>query len=293
MDPEFRMIAGRCILWFERRLAYPPEVLWEGLTCLENFNRWYPFPAAEIDRSVGGKIRFEEGELDATITELKANRVFAFNAPAGKMLARERDNPLRFELRPAPGDCLLRFTQIFDDRAAAAIYAAGWQVCLDSLEQALAGQARAPAALSPAEHDRLVRVFGLDLGFPEDTSDGWRVSFERQLMGPSIPEVWAELAPYPEPALAPGNPVPPTFAHPGLQRGRITAAQPPVLLEYDWLWQDRPRGRVRWELSQGPGGARIMLSQEGPPRLIAEQGAALDAWRSFIEALARRVQQAG
>ncbi len=288
MDPEFRMIAGRCLLWFERRPAYSPDQIWEALTRREHFNRWYPFPAAEIELRPGGKIRFETGPA-ATITDLEPNRVFAFNIPAGELLAGERDNSLRFEVRPGREDNLLRFTHIFDDRAAAASYAAGWQSCLAALEQVLAGEPASPVRPSSEQHEALVHAFGLDLGFSREIREGWLVSFERQFMGPTIPEVWEALNPAAGTPLSPGSPVPAGFLRPGLQPGPITAVDVPSLLEYDWLWQGRPRGRVRWEFSLGPGGARLKLTQSGPLVLAGEREAALAVWREKIENLAARL----
>src|SRR5256885_12287305 len=132
---------GRPTLTMERRLAHPRERVWRALTEPKELSQWYPFRADDVDLRVGGTIRFSDeqgGRYDATITELDPPRLLAFriaepNTPGG----RESDNRMRYELHPDPGGCLLTFTQIFDDRAAAASYAAGWRLCLDAMEVVL------------------------------------------------------------------------------------------------------------------------------------------------------------
>lgn len=47
---------------------------------------------------------------------------------------------LRWESRPVDQGCLLVFTHTFDTPHEAATFAAGWHVCLDALESALAGE---------------------------------------------------------------------------------------------------------------------------------------------------------
>ena len=97
--------------------------------------------------------------------------------------------------RPADTGSLLIFTHIFADRAGAASFAAGWQACLDAMDDVLAGrpvQDEGRDAMDAA-HERYVADFGLADGWAEDTEDGWRVSFERQLVRPAE-TVWAALS---------------------------------------------------------------------------------------------------
>ena len=300
MDVDLLSHEGRFTLRFERRLAHPPEKVWRALTEREHLSQWYPFSAMEIDLRTGGAIRFDDGEgstLEAVITELDPPRVFAFRTPAGEMLDREGDNLLHFELRPDDEGSLLVFTHTFDDRPAAASYAAGWTLCLDALEMVVEGRP-VEWGSPPAElHEAFVEKFGLNVGSTEDTPEGWLVRFERQFMGASIDQVWATLnasgpgVPTGEASsLMVGGPVLQAFTTEKVPPGAVTAVDPPTLLEYEWQFEGRTAGRVRWELSHGPGGARLTLTQTGPGELAGERSTALAAWQTHIERLARQLQ---
>lgn len=301
MNQTLRTIDGRPVLRMERRLTHPPEKVWRALTEPDQLSQWYPFRAARIELRVGGGISFDDGQgttFDATITELDAPRVFAFSVadpdvPGG----RERDNRLRFELRPDGNGCRLLFTHVFDDRPAAASYAAGWHACLDALDAVVDGRPVEMANVWVERHEAYIKAFGLDLGSAEDAPDGWRVRFERQLMRPSVDQVWATLnasgaADPAGGAPAAGGPVPQAFTSAKVPAGAVTAVEAPTLLEYDWLAEGRAAGRVRWELADGPGGARVVLTQTGPSQLTEERSTALAAWQAHIELLAKRLRQA-
>jgi hypothetical protein len=142
-----------------------------------------------------------------------------------------------------------------------------------------------------------VEAFGLNRGSVEVTPDGWRVRFERQLMQQPIDQVWTTLnasgsdAPNPEAsALVVGAPPPQAFTTGRIPSGAVTAVEAPTLLEYDWQFSGRPAGRVRWELSDGPGGARIVLTQTGPSERADERDTALAAWQAHIELFAKQLQ---
>jgi uncharacterized protein YndB with AHSA1/START domain len=241
---------GHPELRIERRLKHRPERVWRAIIEPAQLSQWYPFPATSVEPHAGGRIRFDAGPagiVEAVVTEAEAPRVFAFRVPAGDITpgGREGDNVIRIELRPDADDgCLLVFTHTFVDLPAAASYAAGWQTCLDALELVVDGRPVEVADVSAELHERYVEKFGLDRGSVEKTPDGWRVRFERQLMYQPVDKVRAELT-----------------------RG----GQP---LEQPWTHQGRPAGTVRWELSEGQGGARVELTQTGPPDL-AEQALTL------------------
>jgi uncharacterized protein YndB with AHSA1/START domain len=273
----------------ERWLTHPPEKVWRALTEPAHFNQWYPI-AVEMDLRIGGMIRAlaEDGEEpgpDAVITELDPPHVFAF---------REGDDLLQWELKPDGDGCLLIFTHTFDDRPASASYAAGWHDCLDAMEMVLDGKPVDVASDSIAMHEEYVAAFGLDEGTAEVTPDGGRVRFERQLRQP-VETVWAALngsvvAGTAAPAI--GGPPPHAALAETVRAGTITAVDAPSLLEYDWLGDDGQGGRVRWELSQGPGGARLVLTQTGPAELADDRSGALASWQTHIERLAKRLRAA-
>ncbi len=86
--------------------------------------------------------------------------------------------------------------------------------------------------------------------------------------------------------LAAGGPAPRRVSNDLVPAGVVTAVRPPNLLETDWRFEGRPVGRVRWELSDGRGGARLTLAQTGPAELAAHRATALAAWHTQLELLA-------
>jgi uncharacterized protein YndB with AHSA1/START domain len=134
-------------------------------------------------------------------------------------------------------------------------------------------------------HERYIEAFGLNQGSAETLPDGWRVRFERQLMGQPVDKVWAALNGSSSDGHAPtaGELPPAEFSIKEFAPAAVTAVEAPGLLEYGWRFEDRSAGLVRWELSNGPGGARIVLTQTGPSELADLQPAALAAWQTHIE----------
>jgi uncharacterized protein YndB with AHSA1/START domain len=276
-------VDGRSVLRLERRLAHPPQKVWRALTEPAHLTQWFPSDM-EMDLTIGGKISFifrhgEGPNLDGVIIELDPPRVFAYTW---------HDSQLRWEVLPEGAGCLLILTQTFDDRPSAASFAAGWTICLDAMDTTLSGT----AATAPADwaelHETFIETFGLTEGSSLPTDTGWTVRFERQLTRP-VDAVWAALrAPETTPP-ATGDPVPQAFTNPAIDPGTITAADAPALLEYDWRRAGHPAGRVRFELSDGNGGARLVLTQTGPTEATGERSTALKAWRTRIEHLAREL----
>lgn len=282
---------GRAMLRIERRLAHPQEKVWRAVTSPDELRHWFP-ATVTYDPHVGAPITFSfsADELQSTsgqVVELDPPRTFAF-LWEGELL--------RFELQPeGSGRCLLVFTHLFDDRPGAASFATGWTFCLDAMERALAGSVgEVPSGWDGMheQHEAFIAAFSLDQGTSEETPEGWRVRFERQLTRPVV-DVWATLTESAVNQPKAGGPVPRAFTASGIEAGVITALEVPVLLEYDWLLDGISRGQVRWEFSDGPGGAaRLVLTQTGPPDLLEHRAIAMDAWHTHIEDLARRPQKA-
>jgi len=280
------MYEGQAALRMERRLAHPREKVWRALTEPDRLGQWFPFKVVEMDLRVGGKIAFDGGgmTMDAEITELDPPRLFAFLQHAPREMPREGDNILRFELLPDEGGCLLVFTQVFQDRPAAASYASGWQACLDAMDAIVGGRpAQWPAGNFAHLHEAYVEALGLAEGTAERLDEslgdqaggGWRVRFERQLTRP-VEEVWTAAG---APAATPGAPVPG-----GIGEGIVTAVREPAAGLPAYVESGEPGRRVRWELSQGTGhGARLVVTETGLP----DPDGPLRAWRDRIEALAR------
>jgi uncharacterized protein YndB with AHSA1/START domain len=275
-------IDGRSALRFERRLPHPPQKVWRAITEPAHLAQWFP-AAVEMELRPGAEVRFDFGDGNGAapggvITSLDPPRAFGFSWGAEHLL---------FELHPDDTGCRLVFTHTFDDRAGAASFASGWQLCLDALGMLVDGGPVEMQSDAGSLHEAYVATLGLAEGSAEATADGWRVRFKRQLTRPAD-TVWALLTVAPHrPAPVVGGRVPPGFAAEQIPAGSITAVEVPALLEYEWLFEGRPAGRVRWELGQGTGhGARLTLTQTGPERLAGEQATALTAWRSRIERLA-------
>nr|WP_246331193.1 SRPBCC domain-containing protein [Saccharopolyspora hordei] len=255
----------------ERELAHPPEEVWRSITEPARLSEWYPFPVTGIDLRAGGEIGFDDGEgtrSSGTVTELEPHRVFAFT---------EEGDLLRIELRPGGQGTLLVFTHTFDDRSAAAATATGWTCCLDALEDVTAGRPARAAESVVERHERFVREFGLDEPTVESTSDGWRPRFHRPLIQRPVDAVWSVLTE--GSGVEVGGAVPSACTTEQVPAGAVVDVQPPRRLEYEWTSDGASVGRVRWELADGRGGARIVLTHSGPDELAEQRDVALRAWR--------------
>lgn len=276
MNESLRTIDGRHVLRTERRLAHAPEKVWRALTEAPHLRAWFP-AAVDLELKVGGAIRFTiDGDVTTgVVTDLDPPRVFAFTW----------DNEhLRWEVVPEAGGCLLILSHTFDDRPAAASYAGGWNICIDALEAALAGREVVQPEDTFDVHERYVAVLGLAGGHVETTGDGWQIRVERQLFRP-VERVWAALlAGAAEPVVA-GGPPPPGVTVDVAPAAALTELAPPHVLEYSWQHDGRPAGRVRWQLSPGPGGARLVLTHTGPHALADRSAPALAAWQALVEGL--------
>jgi uncharacterized protein YndB with AHSA1/START domain len=205
------------VLRMERRLPHPPAKVWRAVTEPAHLAGWFP-ARVEIDLTVGGKVRFvfagdQASPGDGVVTDLDPPRLLAYSWG---------DDHLRWELTAdGPGTVLL-LTHTFADRAGAAGFAAGWDVCFDALQR-VAGADRVdpawadgpgePPADLDARHEDHVRRLALDVSSVQDTPDGPRLRIERQLVRPAA-VVWPLLR-----------------ARAG--DAAILTEQPPVVLEYE------------------------------------------------------------
>jgi uncharacterized protein YndB with AHSA1/START domain len=264
----------------ERRLAHPPSKVWRALTEPTELSQWFPATATKIDLRAGGSIRLDDGD-EMPITEVDPPQLLQFSW---------QGEILRWELRPVDHGCLLVFTHTFDDRAGAASFASGWQLCIDAMEQLLDGEPVVHERPSAELHDAYAAAFGLDSGTMEETADGWRICFERQLTVPAE-RAWAMLV---GSAPQPGGPAPRSLIVALLEAGPVTRAERPGTLEFAWLADGHPAGSVRWELSDDKGtghGARLTLTQTGPTGLAEQRSAALSAWPGHLQSLADRLRR--
>jgi uncharacterized protein YndB with AHSA1/START domain len=146
---------GKVAVRFERRLAHPPERVWRAITDAEDLAAWFP-DTIEGEFAPDAEVRFPkfvEMGLPATgrVTEFDPPRLLAYTW--GPSI-------LRFELEPDADGCRLVFTDTLP-REETAKNAAGWEVCLASLEARLAGE-EPPETDWSNLHEHYAGRFGVD-----------------------------------------------------------------------------------------------------------------------------------
>ncbi|GIG87294.1 SRPBCC family protein [Plantactinospora endophytica] len=290
MTESLETVHGRQMLRIERRLAHPPEKVWPAVTEPEHLREWFP-AEVRLEPRVDGSITFSFGSGPDAPPD-SVGRISAYEPPRLFAFTWE-DDLFRIELHPDGPGCLLVFSHVFDDRAGAASFASGWKLCLDALTGILDGRPVDPTQRPSGRlHESYVERFGLADGVAEETGNGWRVRFERQLTRPAE-AVWAALTGQsPDLPAQLGAPPPAGFTTAEFPAGPITALDPPTLLEYAWEADGASAGRVRWELTRGTGhGARLVLEQTGPADADGARATALAAWRARIEPLARQLAE--
>jgi uncharacterized protein YndB with AHSA1/START domain len=164
MDAALETIDDRPALRFERHLGYPVERVWRAVTVPAELERW--FPAAADWKPDAGEV-FQAAGQHGEITELDPPHLISW-AFAG--------NQYRIELHARDGGCLLVFTYVFDDRPAAAQWAAGWDTYLNRLEPHLAGGFLSEEDAHEGfleRNDHYAERFGLD---PEIGRRFWRAT---------------------------------------------------------------------------------------------------------------------
>src|SRR5919109_1665538 len=150
---------------FERRLAHPPQRVWRAVTETDELAKWFPArPEIAGERRVGAGLTFvypnnEEPPETGEIVEYEEPTLFAFTWRPG---AEGDPQLLRFELEPDGDGTRLVFTHELP-RPDSAKVAAGWQLCLDDLELALADTPRAefPEGRWVELHEEYATDFGV------------------------------------------------------------------------------------------------------------------------------------
>ena|SRR5258708_5858612 len=133
----FGQLHEREDLWqleFSRKLAHPPEKVWQALTQPDGLAAWFP-TTIEGGWEPGAALRFsfrndEAPAFDGVLLTYDPPRVLEF------MWGPDR---LRFELWPADDGTVLSLVDSLEALGKAARDAAGWHQCLEALEQDLAG----------------------------------------------------------------------------------------------------------------------------------------------------------
>ncbi len=127
-----------------RDLRQPSAKVWRALTDPEQLREWAPFDSDRNFGSVGAATLTTVGAPTAHVTESQVKRA---DAPTMLELNWGGQN-LRWELKPlGSGTRLTLWHNI--NRGFIAMGAAGWHICLDVLDHALAGE-------------RIGRIVGMD-----------------------------------------------------------------------------------------------------------------------------------
>jgi uncharacterized protein YndB with AHSA1/START domain len=143
-EGRLELVDGRWQLRFVRRLAHSREKVWRALTEAEHLAAWFP-TTIEGERRPAARLRFafpdhpdapaEHGEM-ITYDPPSVLEFTWGGPPEGEPGEYEH---VRFELTEDGGGCVLTFVTAYDAVGKSARDAAGWHVCLDLLEHALAG----------------------------------------------------------------------------------------------------------------------------------------------------------
>jgi uncharacterized protein YndB with AHSA1/START domain len=132
MNGDLQAAGERWILRFSRRLPHPPEKVWRAITEPAHLDTWFPTRIVG-SWEVGAPLRFEFREEQAPSFD---GEVLAFE-PTSLLEFRWGPDTIRLEIAPDATGCVLTLTDSFDELGKAARDAAGWHVCLDTLEHSL------------------------------------------------------------------------------------------------------------------------------------------------------------
>jgi uncharacterized protein YndB with AHSA1/START domain len=125
---------NRWRLRFTRPLPHAPETVWRAITEAEHLEAWFPQRIVG-DWAPGAPLRFESrhGEFAPFDGE-----VIAYE-PESLIEFRWGTDIIRLEIVPSEAGCTLTLFDTIDDLGKGARDGAGWHVCLEALEHALAG----------------------------------------------------------------------------------------------------------------------------------------------------------
>jgi len=146
----YEQVDGSPVVRFERTFPHPPHEVWDALTDPERLAQWFPTSVEFAHLQAGEPItfRFAEDRFPAMAG------VFRDVTPAARLEFTWGDDVLSFELSQRDGGaaCRLAFSVVLDAAEKAARDSAGWDDCLDRLDQVVGG--RTPRRDAPSENWR-------------------------------------------------------------------------------------------------------------------------------------------
>ncbi|MCI0573263.1 MAG: SRPBCC family protein [Myxococcaceae bacterium] len=168
---EVRRDGTRWTLVFVRELRHPPGKVWLALVDPSHLREWAPFDA---DRNLGATGRATLTMVGGPAHEALESSVVRAELPRLLEYTWGGD-VLRWELEPTEAGTRLTLHHTLDDRAWLPKVAAGWHICLDVAERALADQPIGRIVAGDARsfgwerlNDEYARQFGIEsTGWPE------------------------------------------------------------------------------------------------------------------------------
>jgi uncharacterized protein YndB with AHSA1/START domain len=155
-EGKLGQVGDRWRLRFRRDLAHPPERVWQAITSAAELTAWFPQQVTGEWR-VGAELTFgdaEHGSFTGEVLRCEPPRLLEYTWGP---------DVLRFELEPSAAGCTLTLVDTFREQGKAARDAAGWHVCLDSLDAALNGAELGDSKSRwSAVHPGYVTAFGPD-----------------------------------------------------------------------------------------------------------------------------------
>jgi uncharacterized protein YndB with AHSA1/START domain len=131
---EVRKAADKWTLVIVRELRHSPEKVWQALTDPASLREWAPFDADRSLAAVGPARLSTVGTPTPQVSDTQVTRA----DPPHWLEYRWGDNDMRWQLEAlGDGTRLTLWHNI--DRGFIAMGAAGWHICLDVLERAMAG----------------------------------------------------------------------------------------------------------------------------------------------------------
>lgn len=144
-------------LRFVRQLRHNPAKVWAAITDPEQRAAWFPDTMIG-ELAPGATLRFVTGidaipEFTGTVLAVEPERLLEFTWG---------EDVLRFEIEPTAEGCTLTLRDTIAELGKAARDGAGWQVCLEKLDDLLAGrpQGDADSARWTEIHPEYVAAFG-------------------------------------------------------------------------------------------------------------------------------------
>jgi uncharacterized protein YndB with AHSA1/START domain len=153
---------GAWVLTLVRDFEHPPEKVWPWLSDPGRLRQWSPIVPDRSFDGVGTRL-VRENPADDPV----AGDVLSVDPPR-ELVHRWGTDVVRWRLVATESGCRLTLEQTMRERDHAAVNAAGWQICLDVLDDVLAGADRTRVVGRDAEahgwealRDRYAELLGV------------------------------------------------------------------------------------------------------------------------------------